>query len=235
MFFADATPEDPVRLHPGPEQVDVPRAVLDCGITLTDAAITARPELERFIARRFREVYDARVNHFLPRLLGARDARGRLVAAFGLRSAIDGPLFLEQYLDASIESTIAAAFGAPAMRRTIAEVGNLAGATPGALRCLIPVLTRRLADEGFSYVAFTGSARLCNGFARLGLSLRSVAAACVDRLPPSERPGWGRYYDGAPEVMIGDVTMGARVLEAYARHPQVLRAQLAPLAGVGAP
>jgi hypothetical protein len=234
MLAPDAVPDD--RALPSSAAPCEVRGIHDPGVVLTEALTDAqRGVLQRFVARRFREVYDARVTHFLPRLFGAHDPRGGLVAAFGLRRAADGPLFLEQYLEGSIETAVRDGFGNEVPRTSIAEVGNLAGATPGALRALIPVLTRRLADEGFAYVSFTGAARLCNGFARLGLPLRSVAPARIDRLAPSERADWGRYYDSAPEVMLGDVRMGARVLAAYARHPQVLRAQLAALATVGAP
>lgn len=234
MLAPDLAPDDAVPPF-GTLTGETPR-IRAGGVVLTEALDEAqRGALERFVARRFREVYDARVTHFLPRLFGAREPRGGLAAVFGLRSAADGPLFLEQYLDMPIESAICERFGNRAARAAVAEVGNLAGATPGALRALIPALTQRLADEGFAYVSFTGSSRLCNGFAKLGLPLRSVAPAAVDRLPWSERGSWGRYYDGSPEVMVGDVAMGARLLEAYARHPQVLRAQLAPLASVGAP
>jgi hypothetical protein len=235
MLSPDSASHGAVR-HPGTDRdAESACAVLDGGIVLAEANGASRGALELFVARRFREVYDARVTHFLPRLFGARDRRGRLAAVFGLRSAADGPLFLEHYLDAPIESAVEGAFGVRPSRNAIAEVGNLAGSTPGAVRSLIPALTRRLAEEGFAYVAFTGSARLCNGFARLGLPLRPVGPAALERLPPEQRGDWGRYYDSAPEVMLGDVRLGARLLEAYSRHPQVLRAQLAPLAGVGAP
>jgi hypothetical protein len=234
MLAHDPSPEgtDP---HSGTSFGTPTHRGLHTGIVLAEVDAAGRSVLEGFIARRFREVYDARVAHFLPRLFGARDVQGRLIAAFGLRSAAEGPLFLEQYLDVPVEIAIETSFGAPASRTAIAEVGNLAGTTSGALRALIPALTRRLADEGFAYVAFTGSSRLCNGFSRLGLPLRSVAGAAVDRLPAAEQSSWGRYYDSGPGVMLGDVSLGARLLEVYARHPQVLRAQLAPLASVGAP
>ena len=204
-------------------------------LVLREAHPGERAPLERFVARRFLEVYDARITHFLPRLFSASDGEGRLAAVFGVRSAGDGPLFLEQYLDRPVEHAIEATFGRTAPREAIAEVGNLAGSTPGALRALIPALTRQLSEDGFRYVAFTGAARLCNGFARLGLPLRCVARAPIDRLQPAERASWGRYYEHAPEVMVGDLALGMRLIEAFARHPQVLRAQLAPLARVGAP
>jgi hypothetical protein len=203
--------------------------------TLIEAPTDRRSALETFVAQRFFEVYGARIHAFLPRLFGAQDRRGALSAVFGLRGADQGPLFLEQYLDAPIEALVATSFGHQAERRHIAEVGNLAGASPGALRSLIPTLTQRLHDEGYRFVAFTGSARLCNGFSRLGLPLRVVAPAPPERLPESERALWGRYYDHQPSVMLGDVALGVELLRALADRPAELRAQLAPLARVGAP
>lgn len=203
--------------------------------TLVEASTDRRGALESFVAQRFFEVYGARIHAFLPRLFGAQDRRGALAAVFGLRGADQGPLFLEQYLDAPVEILVAASFGRHAGRRQIAEVGNLAGASPGALRSLIPTLTHRLQDEGYRFVAFTGSARLCNGFSRLGLPLRVVAPAPPERLPEAERALWGRYYDHQPSVMLGDVDLGVELLSALAERPAELRAQLAPLARVGAP
>jgi len=205
------------------------------GLRLAEATGRSRQALERFIASRFLEVYDARIHHFLPRLFGAYDADGALTAAFGLRGADRESLFLEQYLDAPIETFARGRFGTHAKRAQIAEVGNLAGATAGALRALIPALTPHLASQGYAYVAFTGSARLCNGFSRLGLPLSVLAPAPLERLPPAERARWGRYYEHAPAVMIGDVAEGMRLLAAMSGNPSQLSAALAPLAGVGAP
>ncbi len=202
---------------------------------LVEAAPDERASLEAFVAERFFEVYGARIHIFLPRLFGARDRRGHVTAVFGLRGADQGPLFLEQYLDAPIESIVASTFGQHVHRREIAEVGNLAGASPGALRSLIPLLTQQLHGGRFRFVAFTGSVRMCNGFSRLGLPLRVVASAPPERLPPAERAPWGRYYDHLPSVMLGDITQGIALLRTFADEPELLRAQLAPLSRVGAP
>ena len=212
-----------------------PRSACGGYTTLLEASPDRRGALEAFVAQRFFEVYGARIHAYLPRLFGAQDRRGALTAVFGLRGADQGRLFLEQYLDAPIETLVATRFGRHADRREIAEVGNLAGVSPGALRSLIPTLTQRLHDEGYRFVAFTGSARLCNGFSRLGLPLRVVAPAPPGRLPETERILWGRYYDHQPSVMLGDVALGVELLRALADRPAELRAQLAPLARVGAP
>jgi len=203
--------------------------------TLFEAAPDRRAQIESFVAQRFFEVYGARIHSFLPRLFGARDRRGAIAAVFGLRGAEQGPLFLEQYLDAPVEVMVAETFGRQVPRRRIAEVGNLAGVSPGALRHLIPTLTQRLYEEGYRFVAFTGSARLCNGFSRLGLPLRIVAEAPPDRLPEAERALWGSYYEHRPSVMLGDVALGMKLLRALAEEPAQLKAQFSPLSQVGAP
>jgi hypothetical protein len=200
-------------------------------LLLAEATGAQRAELEAFVASRFREVYGARLYTFMPHLYGATDVHGQLAAAFGLRRASEGPLFLERYLDQPIEQIILAHSGETVTRDAIAEVGNLAGVTPGALRALIVRITTLLQRIGVRWVAFTGSARVCNGFSRLGLPLRVVAPAAIDRLPEAERACWGTYYAHGPSVMIGDVQVGARL----AAQPAALCARLAPLAKVGVP
>lgn len=202
---------------------------------LQECGASTRPQLEDFIRHRFAEVYGAHLYSFMPRLFGMNGKDGALHAAFGLRSAVQGPLFLERYLDLPIENAIAEVCKAPVARSEIAEIGNLAGARPGALRELIPLLTRMLHAEGYRWVVFTGSSRLCNGFSRLGLPLEVLAEASVDRLPEDERALWGTYYQHAPSVMLGDVLNGFRFLQALAEKPQALRAALSPVAGIGAP
>lgn len=204
-------------------------------LRLEELSGAARGEIERFIAARFRDVYGAQVHHFMPRLFGLREADGALIAAFGLRNAASGPLFLEQYLDAAVEQIVARQFGACASRDEIVEVGNLAGATPGALRLLIPSLTQSLQREGTRWIAFTGAAQLCKGFTRLGLPLHLIATANPQRLPEHERALWGSYYHRAPAVMLGDVDLGYRKLHRLSRSPASLDARLAPLARIGVP
>lgn len=195
----------------------------------------ARRPLEQFIARRFEQAYGARVRSFMPQLFGLSHWRGEWIAAFGLRPAQGDTLFLEQYLDQPVERVIAARFGLPVSRSEIAEVGNLAGATPGALRDLIPALTSRLHRDGYRWVVFTGAARLCNAFTRLGLPLELLGTASVERLPVESRTDWGRYYQESPAVMAGDVTAGFHSLAADLDEHRTLRRRLAPVFGVGAP
>ncbi|MDB5972548.1 MAG: hypothetical protein JWQ90_4998 [Hydrocarboniphaga sp.] len=209
-------------------------------LCLQEADERRRPELQGFIAERFAEVYGAELYNFMPRLFGLQNEDdGELLAAFGMRPAeVDGQrelLFLEHYLDQPVESLVAQAAGRPVLRHQIVEVGNLAGASPGALRQLIPLVCERLHQEGFHWVVFTGPARLCNSFSRLGLPLQVVAPAPVEKLSFEERRHWGRYYDQQPSVMAGDVAGATRMLRELGRTPGLLQRRLAPLSDVGAP
>lgn len=205
------------------------------GLHLVEARGPQRVELERFIAARFAEVYGAQVQHFMPRLLGLADEHGQRIAAFGLRCAAEEPLFLQRYLEAPAEQVVARRRGTVVARERLVEVGNLAGASPGALRQLIPALTTYLHAEGYHWLLFTGSARLCKAFTRLGLPLELVTAADAERLPPEERELWGSYYEQQPAVMLGDIRGGYRHLQALAQSPGALGTALAPVAGLGAP
>lgn len=234
MFSPSASPVDAAEstTNLAPSAAHEPRRAT---VRLMEHQGQRRQALQAFIAQRFREAYEAEVHQFMPRLFGLYDGSDELIAAFGLRSASDARLFLEQYLDEPVERVVSRRFGVEAQRNGVVEVGNLAGATPGALRRLIPALTEQLHAEGHRWLAFTGAAHLCNGFARLGLPLHVVAAAQPERLPRDERASWGRYYERHPSVMLGDIANGQRTLQRLAQSPRALQAQLAPIARVGAP
>jgi hypothetical protein len=170
-----------------------------------------RQAAETFISQRFAESFGSRVEAFMPRLFTLRNANGDICGAFGLRSASRN-LFLESYLDAPIESIIAARAGSIVERSSIVEVGHFSGAFPGAVRAMIGLLTERLHREGFKWVAFTGTAGLRNAFCRLGLSPIDLLAADVERLPAGERAAWGNYYEHAPHVLVGNIQEGYQAM-----------------------
>ena len=167
----------------------------------------SRFEFEDFIATRFARAYGARVAHFLPHLLGVRDGLGRWHAAAGYGAAQGAHLFLEQYLDAPVEATLAGALGRPVERGEVVEVGNLAAVSAGAARRLIPQLARHLHRLGYRWVAFTATRALRNSFLRLGLKPLPIAPA--DRARLADRgASWGAYYEQDPLVMAGKIALG---------------------------
>jgi hypothetical protein len=167
--------------------------------------------VSQFIRNRFLKDYDARLSHLMPLLFSLRDAEDQIVAAFGLREAATSRLFMECYLDQPVEQRIAALAGRPVARDGIVEVGNLA-ARPGGARSMIAVLTAHLYESGFEWVTFTGVATLRSAFHRLGLQPMELARATPDRLTAAERAAWGRYFEGRPVVMAGNVSQGYHAL-----------------------
>ncbi|MBZ2209768.1 thermostable hemolysin [Massilia sp. R798] len=189
-----------------PNAVRAPRRISD-GVEYVRAGDPARASLEAFIAQSFHASYGAILSHFCDTLLGCRDGSGQWIAALGYSLGEDGPLFLEQYLDAPLEQAIGARAGHPVARAEIVEVGNLAAAHPGAARALIVSMTRLLHAQGLHWVAFTATTSLLNSFTRLRLKPGVLAAADPHRLPDGGRR-WGSYYNAQPQVMFGDIRYG---------------------------
>ncbi|BBP00425.1 thermostable hemolysin [Sulfuriferula nivalis] len=175
---------------------------------LLEQSVHGREEIECFIKQCFAKAYGTEVNHFMPRLLSLRSKRGDLIAAFGLRPALNSRLFLESYFEQSIEDILRLKLGVAVQRKDIIEVGNLSVLYPGAARWLIVALTARLFNEGYKWVVFTGTSALRNGFKRLGLSPVELGAARLTHLPLLDRASWGSYYDHAPMVMAGNIADG---------------------------
>lgn len=168
---------------------------------LAPAFAGQRAALEGFIAERFRLVYGARVSHFCAQLLGMRSPEGAWQAAAGYTPAGGKALFLEQYLDAPVETVLAGASGRRVERERIAEVGNLAAET-GMGRALIPALGAHLHELGYRWVVFTATRQLQNAFRRLRLEPLPLAPALPSRLADGGA-AWGTYYAHAPRVMGG--------------------------------
>lgn len=193
---------------------------------LHEHADKSRAVVERFISRRFEESFGSRVLTFMPRLFSLRDQNGRICGAFGLRSG-QSRLFLEQYLDRPIETIVTARTGMRAERREIVEIGHFSGAFPGAVRTMIGLLTEQLYQEGYAWVAFTGTASLRNAFSRMGLPILDIQPARAECLPAEERAAWGSYYEHAPHVVIGQVGVGHAALCQEASVPALVRRRAA--------
>lgn len=177
-----------------------------------------RGEVEAFIARVYRERYDARLAGFLPHLLAWRNDAGALQAAAGLRAGGEGALFVEQYLDVPAEAAVAAVAGVPVSRERLVEVGNFAAEGAGDARALILRLTVRLHAAGYRWVLFAATRQLRNAFDRMHLATVALAEADPARLAPGDTD-WGRYYDTQPTLMCGDIAAGYAWLARTGRLP----------------
>ena len=205
-----ALPTLPPAATPAP--IDLLRQRFDQRFELREAGDRQRPALQQFIQRCFAESHAARIGHFMPRLLGLHERDSGLIAAFGLRAGNQGPLFLENYLDAPIEQVLARHAGRPILRDEIMEVGNLSATHAGATRWLILAITLQLYHEGYRWISFTATTLVRNAVGRLGLLPWELGAATLARLPAHEHAQWGDYYRHAPVVMAGELATGIRSL-----------------------
>ena len=170
-----------------------------------------RTAVERFIRRVYRDRYGANPRQFAPTLVALRDATGELVAAAGYRCAAEQPLFLERYLQAPVETLLAADPARPPSRARIVEVGHLAASRAGEGRRLIMLLGPHLAAQGFEWVVSTLTEELRHLFARLGIVPLALGAANPEVLG-AEASNWGSYYDHRPAVLAGQLQTALRTL-----------------------
>ena len=90
-----------------------------------------RAEVEAFIRAVYRERYGADVNQFAPVLVSLADEHGDVIAAAGYRAGDRGPLFLERYLAAPIETYLVEGPSVLPERSRLVEVGHLAATRAG--------------------------------------------------------------------------------------------------------
>ena len=177
-------------------------------VTLTHVNTTSvqRSVAEAFVRDVFAEHYQASVSSFAPTLT-LFEKEAQLIAAAGWRSAGDEALFLERYLDAPIEHSVAQLAGHKIARERIVEVGNLAATRQGSSVHVIFLLAEHFHRSGFEWVVFTATHELVRIFNRLGLPLLALAPADPSRLG-DEAAAWGSYYDTKPIVVAGRIRLG---------------------------
>lgn len=160
-----------------------------------------RQELEHFVRAIFKRAHNAEIYHFMPKLMGVRDANGNLLAVCGLRHADQDRLFLETYLDAPIETLLSQHNNINIARKAILEVGNLAVAEPANVRSLLASISVYLHTTHSEWAVFTGISALRNSLTKLNMSLKLLGEANINRIPEHERAAWGTYYNERPQVM----------------------------------
>lgn len=203
-----------------PLLVDLPSPVT---LDHIDPAHHEREAVCAFTRAVFERSYGAQISGFFPDLIHF-GIDGRTQAVVGYRPANGSGLFLEHYLDRPVEQVASDALAgqlqpthddhAPTLfcrRSDMVEVGNLAILDPGLARWAIAATTAFLYAAGLRWVLFTATRPLANAFRRLGLRPLALAEADPCRLPDAGA-AWGSYYDGKPQVYLGDIHAGAAKL-----------------------
>ncbi len=170
----------------------------------------ARAQAEKFIADKYRCVYNAELNEFLPIIISISQA-GAAAAAFGLRPGHYRPMFLEQYLDSPVEHQVAAFSRQPVDRSSLVEVGNLAVSRNGYGPLLMATLAMSLAAAGYQWLVFTVTEQVERLLKRLGFNPHYLVMADPQRLI-ADKASWGTYYANKPRVMIGSLAQAAAAI-----------------------
>lgn len=162
----------------------------------------------------YREVYGADLCSFAPILVGVSDARGRVLAAAGLRTAADG-FFSSVYLDDPFDVRLAALTGQRVAAGTILEVVSLASASPFPVLPLIDGIIGWGRTHGMRWGVFTATAALRRLLRRSGMACLELGPARPERL--ADAGAWGSYYRGDPRVCAFSDAAASLVLSPRAR------------------
>ncbi len=145
-----------------------------------------------------------------------QECGGKASAALGFRRASGGPLFLEAYLDASIEVVLRNRLGRTIARHNIIEIGNLATESAPAVIALWAKTANDLGGEAEIAVAVL-TAPLRAMFGRLGVRIYELVAAQPHRIADANLH-WGDYYQQDPIVCAGLITDGQARLSRFAHR-----------------
>lgn len=168
-------------------------------------------EVSTLIRENYYQVYHASLSRCMPWLLGMYDANGELKAACGVQVASHETLYLEQYLDTPIETTISSLLERPVTRETIVEIGNFGARDGASARIMYAALCLLLNQYHYGWIVFTGTKKIRNTFYRLNLQPVQLMPADPARLGDAARE-WGEYYRHDPQIMAGELTDGYAAL-----------------------
>lgn len=159
---------------------------------------TTHPErslAESFVINKFAQAYGADISTFMPNLVCLKQ-NDQISACIGVRNG-DQPLFLEQYLNCTIQQAH------PELdipREQIAELGNLVSEGRQYTLLLFLLIAQVLHQVGYKQIVFAATKQVAHILRRSGHHLDPIVEADGHRLGKSLAQ-WGSYYQQQPTVM----------------------------------
>jgi len=191
---------------------------------LVEAENEGRAEAQRFISEAYHRVFDAELRDFYPSIITLCAAGKGLKGAVGARYADGQSVFLEQYLEQSVEQLIQARTSAAVARSRIVEIGNLSVIRPALTYPFISMIGNWLQGYGVDWIVSSLTATLRSLLTRTGVTLVDLGAARAQMLV-KQTSNWGRYYEHGPRVTAVNLADG---LSRFQSHHHLL-----PLASGG--
>ncbi|MFT5482044.1 MAG: hypothetical protein ACI9GW_000691 [Halieaceae bacterium] len=164
-----------------------------------------RESIERYITSVFDAAYSARILDFLP-LLFALIKNDSIAATLGLRSASASQLFCERYLEETAEELVLRMSGEAVRRDHIMEMGNLAANGGVQSAWLYVLVVAGLNRAGVRWLLFAANRAVQNSIGKCNFTPLRICPADPGKLG-AEAVNWGSYYDGKPDVMLGDLAL----------------------------
>lgn len=191
------------RLHKSPVKAEHNTRQLRC----YTASTPGRHGVETYIAGAFREQYAARIDHFLPVLLTI-ESGDEIEAALGIRFGESEPMFVEHYLDQSINDELAQRGFS---NYAIVEIGNLVSTRAGCSQLLFILLAELLDVLGRDTGVFTATGQVQQLLGKIGCELTVLCEADGKRMG-THLAQWGSYYETSPCVIASNVSDTAQRL-----------------------
>ena len=168
----------------------------------------SRNEVEKFVWEGFKKHYQAQIQHYLPNLISVSEKR-KIAAVLGFRSARIQPLFVEQYLDKSIENKFS---GELIERCEIGEIGNLYGINNLLTRQLLVITIMAMSNAGIKKLVFSATPQVKAMINRLSVKTTYIGNAAAEKIG-SQIESWGDYYFTAPEVLAISTQSAIEIIE----------------------
>ncbi|MCL1124357.1 thermostable hemolysin [Shewanella surugensis] len=159
-----------------------------------------REKIECYIARKFQQIHQAKITHFMPILL-EMSLKEHPQAVVGLMPGSSEKFFLEQYLSVAAETLISTVTHQPIERHSIVEIGNLAITHNGSGLILFSLMANMLINAHYQWIIFTATDEVKRLLRRLNIELIPIA----DAHPEINQNHWGSYYNNNPQVITADL------------------------------
>jgi len=162
----------------------------------------------QFTKDRFQQCFGCELTQFYPIIITSW-LKGELQAVVGVRSAVDGPLFLEQYLNSPVEMLL----GDSSLERSqIVEIGGFAAIDKMAAIPLMEKTANVLLEMGFAQAVCTANKPIRRCLSSINVPFEQLAVADV-KMIQDPADNWGSYYATAPFVLAGDIQTGAGAID----------------------